>query len=86
MIYNDKKIGSILIRTFSAEIDPNELKWHRDPEHRIIVPLMETDWKIQIDDNLPIEINGPINIPCKEWHRLIKGTGDLTLKIMKFCG
>jgi hypothetical protein len=32
---------------------------------------------------LPTSINEPIEIPKGEWHRLIKGNGTLTLKILK---
>jgi hypothetical protein len=57
--------------------------WHRDNEDRQIVALHETDWKFQLDNSLPININEDIRIPKNEWHRLIKGTGSLKVKIYK---
>ena len=72
-----------IIREFTENIDPRELMWHRDEEDRWIVALHETDWTFQHDNCLPININKPFAIPKNEWHRLIKGTGNLTVKIYK---
>jgi len=69
------------IRKFSPSIDENELKWHFDLEDRVVVPLSENDWKIQIDNNLPQAINKPIFIKAKEWHRILKGKTELELEI-----
>jgi hypothetical protein len=71
------------VRKFSDDIDPIELKWHRDDETRHIVSESATDWMIQLDNALPVSLNNTITIPRHDWHRLIKGTGDLTLKIKK---
>ena len=73
----------IFTRIFSEDIDPIELMWHRDDEDRVIESIGQTDWLIQLEDSLPREIVGKINIPRHEWHRLIKGTDNLTVKITK---
>ena len=70
-----------IIREFNENIDPIELKWHRDREDRIIEIVGKTDWKIQLENQLPTSINQPVRIPKGEWHRVIKGNGKLTLKI-----
>jgi hypothetical protein len=75
--------GSIYERTFKSDLSDEDLKWHWDEEDRIITPLHETDWKFQFDNNLPQSINNTIEIPKGVWHRLIKGSGDLTLKVHK---
>jgi hypothetical protein len=75
--------GNQVIRTFDEQIDPIELMWHRDDEDRLIEAVVETDWLIQLEDELPRVMNCPINIPRHEWHRVIKGTGSLTVKITK---
>lgn len=80
---NIEEVNGILIREFSQNVDPTELKWHRDDESREIVSENETDWMIQLDNALPVSLNNNIRIPRHEWHRLIKGTGTLTLKIKK---
>ena len=72
-----------IIREFSENIDPIELLWHRDDEDRTVEIIGETDWKLQLDNQLPTSINEPIFIPRHEWHRVIKGTGKLKLKIHK---
>ena len=74
---------SYIIREFSENIDPIELLWHRDDENRTVEILGKTDWKLQLDNQLPTSINQPIFIPKHEWHRVIKGTGTLKLKIHK---
>lgn len=71
------------IRQFSQEVHEIDLKWHRDGEDREIIALGETDWKIQLDDRLPTSLNLPVFIKAGQWHRVIKGSGDLRLKIIK---
>ena len=72
-----------IIREFNENIDPIELMWHRDDENRTVEIIGETDWKVQLDNQLPTSINHPIFIPRHEWQRVIKGTGTLKLKIHK---
>jgi hypothetical protein len=46
--------------------------------------MHDTDWKFQYDNDLPVDLsNKKLFIPKETYHRLIKGTGDLTLKIFK---
>ena len=71
------------IREFSQNTDSGEFTWHRDRENRIIESIETTDWKIQIDNELPKKIEGQILIPMGVYHRLIKGTGDLKIKLQK---
>jgi hypothetical protein len=71
------------IRTFPDNLDQEDLLWHWDEEDRIIEPLEETNWLFQFDNHLPENINKEIYIKKGEWHRLIKGDGDLKLKIQK---
>jgi hypothetical protein len=70
-------------RTFKSDLEQEDLKWHYDDEHRIMVITHETDWKFQLEDNLPTSINKPIFIPRGMYHRVIKGTSNLKLKIYK---
>ena len=70
-------------RLFPATTKSEDLKWHMDDEDRIIRPLHKTDWLFQLEDQLPVPLDGPIFIKRHQWHRLIKGTGSLTLKITK---
>ena len=72
-----------IIREFNEDIDPIELLWHRDDEDRLIEIVENTDWFIQLENQLPSSMNSPIFIPRHEWHRTIKGTGKLRIKIYK---
>ena len=72
-----------ILREFSETIDPIELLWHRDDEARTVEIIGETDWMLQLDNSLPTSLQERIFIPKHEWHRVIKGTGTLKLKIYK---
>ena len=71
------------LRQFSETIDPIELLWHRDDEDRVVEIIGDTDWKLQLDNSLPTSLQERIFIPRHKWHRVIKGTGVLNLKIYK---
>lgn len=70
-------------RTFSKDVDSDELKWHRDREDRVVTPVGDNDWMFQRDNQLPRPIDGEIRIPAGEWHRVIKGTTDLVVRVQK---
>lgn len=71
------------IRIFSKDVDSEELKWHRDREDRIVTPINNNDWMFQRDNCLPEPIDKEIFIKKGEWHRVIKGTTDLEIKVKK---
>ena len=72
-----------ILRQFDDSIDPIELLWHRDDEDRVVEIIGKTDWMLQLDNSLPTSLQERIFIPRHEWHRVIKGTGKLKLKIYK---
>jgi len=82
--FEENKIEeAVFIRTFYNDVESGDLVWHRDREDRIIESIEKTNWKIQLDNELPKEINSPTFIPMGVYHRLIKGDGDLKLKLIK---
>ena len=82
--YKDIEVtDTYIIREFNENIDPIELMWHRDNENRTVEILGKTNWKLQLDNQLPTSMNEPIYIPRHLYHRVIKGTGNLLLKIHK---
>ena len=82
--YKETKISdNIFIREFKQDTDSGEFMWHRDRENRIIENIYKTDWMIQLDNELPKLIEGKVFIPMGVYHRLIKGTGDLKIKLEK---
>jgi len=71
------------IREFKQDTDSGDFHWHRDREDRIIESIGETDWMIQLDNELPKVIQGEVFIPMGVYHRVIKGNGDLKIKLQK---
>ncbi len=70
------------IRVFDQETDSGDFMWHRDREDRVVESIGETDWMIQIDNELP-KVISKVFIPMGVYHRVIKGTGDLKIKLIK---
>jgi len=82
--FQETKLGdNTFIREFVQDTDSGEFTWHRDRESRTIESIGETDWLIQIDNELPKEIKGEVFIPMGVYHRLIKGSGDFKVKLTK---
>ena len=84
--YKDIEVtDKYIIREFNENIDPIELKWHRDLENRTVEVLEGEGWQFQRDNELPVELKEGVRIfiPKLEWHRVIKGKGTLKLKINK---
>ena len=82
--FQENKLGdNTFIREFSQITNSGEFMWHRDREDRIIESIETTDWKIQLDNELPKNIEGEIFIPMGVYHRLIKGTNNLKIKLIK---
>ena len=72
-------------RFFPSWFKANCFKWHMDDEDRIVEALHNTDWMFQLEDELPVPLNKPIFIKKHQWHRLIKGSGHLYVRITKIC-
>lgn len=83
--YTENLVDGFHIRKFSSNLNENELKWHWDEEDRIVICEDNTDWMIQMDNELPFKIlkNRPIFIQEGTYHRLIKGNDDIVLKVKK---
>jgi hypothetical protein len=72
-----------VVRTFLENVDDTELVWHRDREDRIVKSIGDTDWMVQLDNELPKPLTETIYIPKNTYHRVIKGNGNLTVKVKK---
>ena len=81
--FKEKKSKNSRIREFSQDVNTDELKWHVDEEDRMVKSLHKTDWMIQIDNELPktLSENQEIFIPKGVYHRVIKGNGNLKVKV-----
>ena len=80
--YLEEKKDGYLIREFSQDTPSFEFVWHRDREDRIVEAMHDTDWQFQLDNEFPIRLTkDKLFIPKETYHRVIKGTGDLVVKI-----
>ena len=80
--YSEIQEDGFVIREFSSKTSSFEFVWHRDKEDRIVEALHDTDWKFQLDNEPPkILSKNKLFIPKETYHRLIKGTGNLKVKI-----
>jgi hypothetical protein len=72
-----------IIRTFTDSVEEEELVWHRDHESRLVHVLEGKGWKLQLDDQLPQELNIGQKKKKKKmgYHRLIKGNEKLVVRI-----
>ncbi len=76
------KNGKIL-RTFTPDVDSEELKWHQDLSDRKVTILEDGGWEFQMEDSLPVKLENAkqLDIPKFVWHRVIKGKGNLVVEI-----
>ena len=82
--YSEKKEDGYTIREFSHDTPSIEFVWHRDKEDRWVECTHDTDWQFQLDNEIPrVLTKNKLFIPKETYHRLIKGTGDLVVKIFK---
>ena len=80
--YSEKEQDGYIIREFSRNTPTYELVWHRDKKDRFVETTHNTDWLFQLDNQLPQRLTKKkLFIPKETYHRLIKGTGDLVVKI-----
>ena len=82
--YSEKEENGYLIREFSHDTPSFEFVWHRDKEDRYVEAMHDTDWALQLDNELPCRLQkDKLFIPKETYHRLIKGSGSLRVKIYK---
>ena len=84
--YLDKYVDNKIVRYFSEEVDDKELIWHRDKKTREVEVISGNGWQLQMDNESPEDLKkGKIyRIPKMEYHRVIKGTNKLVLKIKEY--
>ena len=75
-----------LIRTFTPEVDSEELKWHQDLKDRKVKIIESGGWSFQMENELPNKLQDAkqIFIPKLVWHRVLKGDGKLVVEIEEF--
>jgi hypothetical protein len=81
--FTQEQFDGKMIRTFSSDVDSDELKWHYDLNDRIVNVVGGDNWLLQFDNQLPEKLT-PLKeyfIPKGVYHRVIKGDGDLIVTI-----
>lgn len=82
--YDEEHLSpGIYRRKFAEDVNESELVWHRDKEDRIVRVIGETNWKIQMDNELPSDLKDKVFIPKETYHRIIKGDGELSIEVLK---
>ena len=81
--FEEVKENGIKTRLFKENINTNELKWHFDKQDRKVKVVKSNNWMLQMDNDIPkpLEEGRTIFIPKGVYHRVIKGQGDLIVKI-----
>lgn len=83
--YEEHNTAAGMVRVFNHDVETEELVWHRDKKDRKVTVLNDTDWKFQMDNEIPLDMkkNITIFIPKETYHRVIKGTTDLIVEIIE---
>ena len=81
--YTQISNGDYIIREFSPNVQSDELVWHRDRNNRVVEVLSGTNWGLQMEDELPMElkVGDVLEIKAETYHRVFKGIDTLKLKI-----
>lgn len=74
---------NVITRVIPENVTSAELVWHRDRNDRVVEILQSEGWKFQMDNELPqtLKRGDILEIEKNTYHRVIKGTGDLVIKI-----
>lgn len=82
--YYELETSEYIYRKFTQDIPEEELVWHRDENDREVEMLGPTDWMFQFDNQLPQPLKDKLFIPKGAYHRIIKGTGNLRIRIKEY--
>jgi hypothetical protein len=84
--YRDSLRGVSKFRIFEESVEGRELVWHRDAKDRSVTIIKSNGWQLQLENSLPIDLieNVSYFIEKDEWHRLLKGRGDLIIRVEEF--
>ena len=83
--FEQQIIDNKILRTFSPDVELDELKWHQDLKSRYVTIIEDGGWKYQTENCLPVDLNKGqvIEIPKMTWHRVIRGNQKLVVEIIE---
>ncbi len=81
--YTELKCNNGKIRVFRENVKEEDLIWHRDLKDRSVLVMEGNGWQLQKDNELPLDLleGRSYSIDKMEYHRVIKGQGDLVIRI-----
>ena len=81
--YTQKIESGKIYRTFTPDVESEELKWHQDLKDRKVTIIEDGGWQFQMENFLPnkLSVAEQIFIPKLVWHRVIKGSGKLIVEV-----
>ncbi len=88
--FQQENINGKIVRTFSPDVDVDELKWHQDTTDRKVTVIQHGEWEFQMEDDLPVKLSNAeqIYIPKFVWHRVYPhrthNTCDYHIEVHKF--
>jgi len=77
---------NVFTRVFKQNVKKEQLIWHKDRKDRVVKVIYGTGWKLQMDNELPFELELGQNYYIKKenFHRLHKGNSELKLEIKEY--
>ena len=77
---------NVFTRVFKEDVEKDQLIWHKDKKSRVVKVIYGTGWKLQMDNDLPfeLEVGQNYHINKEEFHRLHKGNSELKLEINEY--
>ena len=77
---------NVFTRVFKEDVEKDQLIWHKDKKSRVVKVIYGTGWKLQMDNDLPfeLEVGQNYHINKEEFDRLHKGNSDLKLEIKEY--
>lgn len=83
--YFETRIGNTIYRRFEGTVEETDLVWHRDANDRQVIVQESNGWQLQFDNELPqkLESGKTYFIAREQYHRLIKGNGELVIEIVE---
>jgi hypothetical protein len=77
---------NVFTRVIKEDVEDQQLIWHKDRKDRTVKVIYGTGWKLQYDNDLPIDLELGRQYEIKEgqFHRLHKGNSELKLEIKEY--
>jgi len=83
--YFETRIDNTIYRRFEGTVEETDLVWHRDANDRQVLVKESQGWQLQLDNELPQDLveGKTYFIKAEQYHRLIKGNGELVIEILE---